>query len=104
MVMDAPIKVAPRLSALDHLTPDSDKVQQWWYERRKLQRIDDKLLNECRVFCDPRFARDASEEERVAANMRAQAVKRSREEEDVKPSKWSNRGPKNREEEEEASV
>lgn len=69
-VLDAPFKVAPRLSALDHLTPESPRTQAWWDARRREQRIDDALRGEMRVFADPQFARDASDEQRLVSQLK----------------------------------
>lgn len=64
------VPVAPRLSAMDHLQPNSPATMKWWDERRRLAKLDDALQNESRVFCDPRYARDASEDERIAAQLK----------------------------------
>jgi hypothetical protein len=36
------------------------------------------LQKECRVFCDPRFARDASEQDRMAQALQQHKTKRAR--------------------------
>lgn len=74
-IVDDPLPVAPRLSALDHLTPNSETTVEWW-EARRQQKLDLALQNESRVFCDPRYAKDASEQEKLSAQLgkRRQAV------------------------------
>lgn len=36
IVIDGPVKVAPRLTAFDHLHPDNVATRTWWEERRAL--------------------------------------------------------------------
>jgi hypothetical protein len=67
-IVDDPLPVAPRLSALDHLNPMSETTVEWW-EARRQQKLDQALQNESRVFCDPRFAKDASEQEKLSAQL-----------------------------------
>jgi hypothetical protein len=63
------VPVAPRLSAIEHLQPFHPTTMEWWEQRRRTQKLDDALVAESRIFCDPRFARDATEEERISAQL-----------------------------------
>lgn len=69
MVVDGPIWEAPLLSSFDHLNPMSTKTREWWQKARAQCHIDRKLTNEMRVFCDPLRARDASEQDKMAAQI-----------------------------------
>ena len=69
LIVDGPIWEAPLLTSSDHLNPFSQKTREWWHKARTVAKIDRKLEKEMRVFCDPLLARDASEQDKLAAQL-----------------------------------
>ncbi len=88
LIVDAPVWEAPLLSSSDHLNPHSEKTRAWWDKARSLCRIDRKLEKEMRVFCDPLRARDAREEDKLAAQLQTKRIWDADDEQPVKAKRF----------------